>query len=362
MGGVAVVGAGGFVGARLLEMAASEGRSDIVPVVRAYRSVARSAHLGIPHRIGDASRPESLTAALAGCDVVVNLTMGDAAEVLTTTERLYAAAVAAGARLFVHMSSATVYGGIEAPDLPDDAPPRRDHWMPYARQKGLAEDFLRERMREDRIDIVVLRPGLIWGPGSPWIQGPATELARGAAYLIGDGDGVCNLMYVDDLVRGIFAVTAHPAPLSGFYNVGDDGTTTWREYYGALAAGLGLDLAAVHRLPPTRYRASLGERVGALKSTAAYRRLKESLSLEKRTELKLRLRRLRAPADDAHGSARPVVTRTMHDLQTTRHPLPTRRFRNTFGYRNQSSLADGIAASVAWLNFIGVTDLMEDAA
>ena len=40
-GGVAILGAGGFVGARVLEMAVLGGRTDIVPVVRAFRSVAR---------------------------------------------------------------------------------------------------------------------------------------------------------------------------------------------------------------------------------------------------------------------------------------------------------------------------------
>jgi len=48
--GVAVVGAGGFVGARLVEMATLAGRTDVVPIVRAYRSVGRNAHLGVPHR------------------------------------------------------------------------------------------------------------------------------------------------------------------------------------------------------------------------------------------------------------------------------------------------------------------------
>src|SRR6185503_9310344 len=176
-------------------------------------------------------RQESLERALEGCDAVVNLTTGDPSDILRTTENVYAAAVAAGARVLVHLSSATVYGQIERPDLPDDAPPRRDHWMPYARQKGLAEDFLRRRMADGRLAIVVLRPGLIWGPGSPWVLGPASELVRGAAYLVGS----------------IHAAIA--GAVTGFYNVADDERPTWRAFYGALAAGLGADISAVHRVP-----------------------------------------------------------------------------------------------------------------
>ena len=129
-------------------MAALAGRQDVIPVVRAARSVARNAHLGLAHRFGDASRPESLARALEGCEAVVDLTKGSPADMLRVTETVHAAALAARARVVVHLSSATVYAGVERPDLADDAPPRRDHWMRYAREKGRAESFLRERMAD----------------------------------------------------------------------------------------------------------------------------------------------------------------------------------------------------------------------
>ena len=355
-GGIAVVGAGGFVGARLLEMAVLDGRTDIVPVVRSYKSVARNANLGVPHRLGDAMRAESLERALHGCDAVVNLTTGDPSDILRTTENVYAAAVAAGARVLVHLSSATVYGQIERPDLPDDAPPRLDHWMPYAHQKGLAEDFLRERMADRRLAIVVLRPGLIWGPGSPWVLGPASELVRGAAYLVGDGSGICNLMYVDDLVRSIHAAIA--GPVTGFYNVADDERPTWRAFYGALAMGLGADMSAVHRVSGDRYRAGLHDRLDTVRSLRAYRWLKDRFSLETRSAMKLKLADLRRRDESAARGASPTpdVTRTFWDLQTTRCPLPTSLFRTTFGHQNRSPFASSLAASLAWLRFIGVDE------
>jgi nucleoside-diphosphate-sugar epimerase len=355
MGGVAILGAGGFVGTRLLEMAVLGGRTDIVPVVRSFRSVARNARLGVPHRLGDASRPDSLGRALDGCDTVVNLTAGDSADILRTTESIYAAALAARARVLIHMSTAAVYGRVDQPDLPDDAPPRLDHWMLYARQKGLAENFLRERMADRRIAIVVLRPSLIWGPGSHWVMRPATELLDGNAYLIGGGDGICDLVYVDNLVRSIDAVARHPAPPSGFYHVADNERTTWRDYYAALADGLGVDMKTVH-IVGDRYRVGLRDRVEELKELPAYAWLKGRLSLEARTAIKLRLARARA-RDRAAGPAangNPVVTREMWGLQTTRSALPTGKFLATYGDQNRTSFASGIAASLAWLRFIGL--------
>jgi len=357
-GGVAILGAGGFVGARVLEMAVLGGRTDIVPLVRAFRSVARIANLGMSHRLGDASCADSLERALTGCDAVVNLTTGNPANILRTTQSIYTAAVAAGARLLVHLSSATVYGQVERPDLADDAPPQLDHWMPYAREKGLAENFLRERMADGRLAIVVLRPGLIWGPRSPWVLRPATELVGGSAYLVGGGGGICNLLYVDNLVRSIDAVVAHPTQVSGFYHVADDETTTWHAYYAALAAGLGVDLATVHMVPGDRYRAGLGGLLEKIKKFPPYQWLKYRLSHETKEAIKLRLKLALGrdrPAQQG-ANANPIVTRDMWYLQTTRYPLPIAKFRATFGHQNLNSFASGLAASLAWLRFIGLDE------
>ena len=336
-------------------MATLAGRTDVVPIVRAYRSVGRNAHLGVPHRIADASRPDSLADALAGCDVIVNLTMGRPADILPITRSVYAAAVAVGARTIVHMSSAAVYSQIDGPGLPDDAAPQLDQWMSYGRQKGLAENFLRERMRDARPAIVVLRPSLVWGPGSPWVLGPARELLAGSAYLVGDGAGVCNLMYVDNLVRSIFAVVADPAPVSGFFHLGDDEHVTWREFYAALAAGLGVDAATIHAVAPGSYRSGPRDALDRLRSTPAYTWLKERISVETRTLLKMRLARARrAEPETLHG--RPAVTREMLELQQTRYSLPTDAFRAAYGHHNETSFPSGIAASLAWLRFTGLHD------
>jgi nucleoside-diphosphate-sugar epimerase len=355
-GGVAVIGAGGFVGARMIEMGIIEGRSDLVPVVRAARSLGRIAHLGVRHRMADASDRDALARAIAGCTAVVNLTKGEDDRIASTTRSIYEAAVTAGVRLIVHLSSAVVFGQVDRPDLPDDAAPAPVPWMPYAREKALAEDFLRERMADGRVATVVLRPSLIWGPSSPWVLGPGHDLVAGTAYLVGGGQGICDLLYVDNLVRSIEAVVTHPEPPPGFYNVGDDETTTWREYYAALAAGLGVDFATVHRVGGDRYRPGMHDHVAVVQKSRPYRWLKERISPDTRAAIKLRLaRRSRSVRSPSGISAKPPqVTRELWNLQTTRYRLPTARFVETFGHHNHTTFRAGIAASLEWLRFIGL--------
>src|SRR2546428_7653829 len=149
--------------------------------------------------------------------------------------------------------------------------------------------------------IVVLRPGVVWGPGSPCVLGPETDLLRGAAFLAGSGDGICNLMYVDDLLRGIDAVVAHREAPSGFYHVGDNETITWAEYYGALAAGLGVDPETIRAVPRDRYRPGLRDRVDELKALPLYKRARAGLPGEARGQIKRRLARGR-------GRERPIAS------------------------------------------------------
>jgi hypothetical protein len=82
------------------------------------------------------------------------------------------------------------------------------------------------------------------------------------------------------------------------------------------------------------------------------------LSPETKATIKLRLKLAlaRDPPAPPGASESPVVTRDMWHLQTTRYPLPTAKFRATFGHQNLNSFASGLAASLAWLRFIGLEE------
>src|SRR5687767_5866777 len=93
---IAIFGAGGFVGARWVEMAqlneGSLGGFEIVPVFRQPRSLGRLAKFGVKnHRFGNLAKTESLSKAIAGCDVAVNMTVGDNARTVGDLQNLYEA-------------------------------------------------------------------------------------------------------------------------------------------------------------------------------------------------------------------------------------------------------------------------------
>jgi 2-alkyl-3-oxoalkanoate reductase len=352
---IAVLGAGGFVGTRFIELAALSGTVQVVPVIRSFKGAARLARFGRIWQVADAGSVDQLRPVIGDCDAVVNLTVGDLGKMAGATDAVWQACAAARVPRLIHLSSAVVFGCAEQANLQDDSPPLANHWMGYARAKAAAEERLRPRLGDDRVACVILRPGLVWGPRSPWVEEPARELIAGNAFLLGAGKGICNLHYVDNLIYSILGVVQHPAPSSGFYNVSDDEVTRWCDYYSALAHELNVEYAEIHQFPGGEFQQTLLTRLEDFKETAMFRWLKRNLGKQTKQRLKrtMSLLRKNAPVSGPTTPPEPVVTRSVWDLQNTRHKLPTEKFARTFGGLNRLSFSDAMARTGEWLRFAG---------
>ena len=190
---VLVTGANGFVGSALCPHLAELGH-EVVPVVRRQGSIVDEV---IVH---DA---ESWKAALNGCDSVIHLAarahvMQDQerdplqafrANNVDTTIKLANRAVEAGVRRFVFMSTIKVNGEETAPGCsfrPDGPVDPKD---PYAISKWEAEQGLFEIAKRTGLEVVIIRPPLVYGPGVKgnfaslvkWVQN-GTPLPLGAIH------------------------------------------------------------------------------------------------------------------------------------------------------------------------------------
>lgn len=159
MSTIAVTGATGLIGAEVYEALARSHR-----VIR----VGRSAGSGVRVDLGDATGIRSM--ALPGCDALVHCAgivdedvKSDPAQTWTRSTAAFAAlierALAAGARRFVYLSSAHVYGPLKGTITEDGRPdPRSD----YALAHFAAEQTMK-RTIEGRAAGLVLRPCAVFG-------------------------------------------------------------------------------------------------------------------------------------------------------------------------------------------------------
>jgi nucleoside-diphosphate-sugar epimerase len=358
---IAVIGAGGYVGSALVEAVVLAGEYRVRAIVRAHRSLAGLARFGdqVAVRIADAENSVSLASAIRGCTVVVNLTTGAPHGIVRSTSAIYEACVAERIKRLVHLSSAVVFGEVLSPEIRDDSPPLRKHWMPYARAKADSERFLRAAVDVSPLEIAVLRPGIIWGPRSPHTLDIARSLLEKRAYLVDGGAGIFNGIYIDNLLHSIQATWDDGGDIRGFYNVGDKETVTWRDIYAALACHLDYDMARIACVSSRRLPWSTRAAIDYLQSLPGVNRMYHGLKSRVPAMLKAALKsRLSGNVAYSHLAesyqATPVVDRELWHLQRTRHKLATGRFCQRFNLCPPVSFDEGIQRTVRWLSHIGL--------
>lgn len=356
---IALVGAGGFVGSRFMHILRQRGSLEYVGIVRSVRSLARLSNAPMETRVVHTSKVSELAEALAGCGTAINLIYGDLLRALAETQTVYEAARLAGCKRFIHLSSAVVFGRAESGDLVDDSKPQVHNWNLYARGKAQAEVYLKNAMSEGAMRVVVLRPGLIWGPGSPWVHMAGDQLSHGAVCLSNSGKGIANLVHVDNLVSMMLAVHSKPSGPSGFYNVSDAETVTWRDYYEGIAERLGYPIAHVRTWPDARLPLSPKLAMEwCLQQRFLFRAAKWLLphlgTNTKAFAKKLLKGEVLPPeANPVAPIEAPRLTRERWDLQNTPFRLPTKKFMSDYGPLKLVSFEDALDSAAAWLRFAG---------
>jgi len=239
---VLVLGASGLVGRRLTALLA---QSDWAAPIAASRRPGAGT-MGAPARQLDATDARGMAAALDGVTAVVNCIAGDPRDIAAGARVLADSARARGGDLHVvHLSSLAVYGSATG-TVDESAPLRADH-SAYGSAKVAAERSIAALAQS-----TILRPGIIYGPGSPWWTERIGRLLR--TRRLGDlgpaGMGFCNLVHVDDVAAATVAVLRRGPVDADVFNLSTPRPVTWNEYFSAFAAALGA--APVRRVSPAR--------------------------------------------------------------------------------------------------------------
>jgi len=348
---VAVVGANGFVGSRLVEQWHLEGRAEVVPVVRRPEAAASALRLALDCRVADALDERGLAQAFAGCDAVVHAAAGARPFVTQSPARVARAAAEAGVSSVIYLSSMAVHGWDARPGTDEASPLPGRHPMPYNAWKGRGERALRRACRATGVRFVILRPGIVYGPRSQWIAGFARAVVDGSASVVAGGRGVCNGIYVDNLVHAVGLALEHEGAAGETFLVADDDALTWRMLYEPICRALGSSWEAVADLAPRVPRPTRGERLLALREDPAARVVLDRVPRPARTAI--RRVALRHPGDQPLQAAARVPTLETSILQTCAYRFPTAKARRMLGFVPPVGFDEACRRTVAWLGFAG---------
>jgi nucleoside-diphosphate-sugar epimerase len=350
---VAVIGASGFIGGHILRGLRASGD--------AARAVMRN-HRGFQHdpdhRIADACDVYALRDAIAGCEYVVDAVLGTDDVIVGSIAPLYAAAEAVGVRRFVYISSGSVHG--QSPVRGTDETSRLSvrHAFAYNNAKVRAEARLRRLRARGTVEIVILRPTIVFGADSRWVFDFADALRSSTAYVVDGARGICNSIYVDNLVHAVrLALTTSQVDGEAFL-VGDEETVTWRELYRPIAAALGFDFDAIPSVSPPDVKPGFRQlyiepiRTSEL-GHAVITRLPRGLKSSLKNAVRLGGRRAhrpdpQPPPDFVPGA--PSISPEIAALHRCQWRLPLTKAACLLGYVAPVPFAEGCRRSIEWLN------------
>lgn len=229
-GEVVVLGATGFIGRRVVERLLGRG-VPVTAIVRRLHSLppevsvpAEEGRLRLFH--GSLGNPEGLLDALAGAESVIHLATGGGntwdevrSAMVEGSLQVAGACREQGIRRLVYVSSIAALDTSGQADILDslDCDPRADQRPVYARGKIEAERRLLEFHGEQEIGLVIARPGVVLGAGTP-MQHSGLGLWVRDNHCVGwgSGDHPLPVVLVDDVAEALVRAALDPGDrLSG---------------------------------------------------------------------------------------------------------------------------------------------------
>jgi nucleoside-diphosphate-sugar epimerase len=245
---VLVTGATGFLGGPLVERLLAHGETDIAVTARAgsrrdriEAAAARHPGARIEYVQANLASPADAARAVEGVQVVYHL----AASLRGAPADMFLNTVVASKNLIdaigtrkpmrvVLVSSFSVYGvaGLPRGTLVDEQTPLEPHPEkrdPYALVKLRQERLFRDAAAAQGFELVVLRPGVIYGPGGSAFS-TRVGLNLFGLFLSLGGRNLLPLSYVDNCADAIVVAGRAPGAAGQVYNLHDDGLPTCRQY------------------------------------------------------------------------------------------------------------------------------------
>ena len=355
---VLITGATGFLGCRTAELLALEHGWQVRAGVHTPANASRLARLPVELVLADVRARGDVERLVQACDAIVHCAIGTqgsarAARQVTVegTQHLCEAALGAGVRRFVHISSIAAYGLLPGMKLDESTPLRPARGDDYAESKAASERVVLAAV--DRgLSATILRPTRIYGPFSElFVVRPLSDLRRGALSISQSAVGApSQMVFVDNVVAAIVAALEAPSDsVAGqAFNIGDADQASCDDFYRFFADAAGLELPIVDGGAAT-YAGALERGLRRLRRTLG--RVKNTKEGSLLAERLAALRKRRAPTPYRRPEA---ALEPGEIIQPREASIDLGKSERVLGHRQVVTTAAALDMTLRWARYAGL--------
>jgi nucleoside-diphosphate-sugar epimerase len=225
--------------------------------------------------------------------------------------------------LLVHCSTTGVFGNVPVENgrvnLPDEQASHHPT-NPYEATKSQAEQVVLAAHRVGRVRAVVVRPGLVYGPGDLHLLGLFKMIDKGWFRMIGAGQNLFHPIFISDMTEAFRRVANTPQAEGRSYNIAATSPVSFRELCDTIALELTGRKVSGPAIP-TRVAKMAGY---LLEHTPGI------------------------------GPERAPLTRSRVEFMTSQRAYRVERARQELGFVAQVGLGEGIKQTVEWYRAKGL--------
>lgn len=230
-----VTGATGFTGGKLCGRLVREGWQ-VTAFVRSTSDTTELDQSGVKCMTIDITDSDAVTAVFPDVDVVFHIAAAYRSEHadheefwrvnVDATRHLLDCATRSAVSRFVHCSTVGVQGEIEDPPADEDYRYKPgDHYQ----ESKLEGEKLALSYLDRGLNVTIVRPVGIYGPGDTRFLKLFKPIAKGYFVMVGNGESLYHMTYVDDLIEGFMLAATHPDAIGQTFTIAGETYTTLNE-------------------------------------------------------------------------------------------------------------------------------------
>ncbi|NOY61672.1 MAG: NAD-dependent epimerase/dehydratase family protein [Gammaproteobacteria bacterium] len=251
-----ITGGTGFIGSRLTLKSLSDGHS--VRLLGQANNTKEEDNLkmleskGVEVTLGSVTDRDAVFRAAQGCDVVFHLAAAQHEMNVPDkhyydvnvegTRNMLDASIEAGVQRFVHGSTIGVYGSALDGEIDEQSALAPDNIYGVTKHEGEALVL----SYADQLPVSVIRISETYGPGDWRLLKLFKGIKKRKFFVIGDGLNKHQLIYVDDLIDGLFAAATEESAVGEIFTLAGSEVLSTREMVDIIANEVDGSVPKVH--------------------------------------------------------------------------------------------------------------------